>query len=740
MKLHRLLTAGILAASLSLPANAAHIPVDDLLAKVDALATGGNPASMITWGDARPLVVSPDGDIFAAAATLARGRLVVLGHGGFVQTADADSEVFAVNALPWLSARRSSSRNTIRIFGLTDAIEAECAQREVNIQRIGGTADDVRFEDVDVVIGSPQAFSRAGRIDELERWIRRGGGMIVTETAWGQLQLNPGLTIDALPANHLLSEAGVRFTSGAHSGFGPGGTYPVDRDRLLLANADHALDILAGKGEGESNIELAARIVGNAFGAVPLDSTLIRRADRLAAQHRQDLDAVYRNLAADRLTPSTHALGRALIDLDARRAMELPPTHLRAHPSSVAFPGEPGPARERLVSLDIDPGVPGWHSTGLYAAAGEVVRVRTSEAAAKRGDIVIQIGAWQDQHQHPWRVRLRSAMRRYTVTEPVTLVASAIGGPIYVDIPVGYEPAEPLSIEFMNVVRAPLYHHGVTDPHEWRRTIRQYPAPWAEIGSDELFFTVPSEVIRDLEYPELVMDHWNRVHEAMESLEPRTANHWSDRPYRYVADTSVSYGYMYCPSDAPIVIPTSEAGAIFDLANFDAKGPNKLWGHYHEMGHAHQNQLWTDHATGEVTVNIFTVYALHTVNGYPLDSDVMRSHPPEAWKIYSRQKDFGDPFDKVGGPFETLQFYALLWHHFGFETFHTAFDTIRKLPAAAQPTNVQEERNCFLVHFSRAAGHNLCAYFETWGIEVTDASRTELAALPVWTPEEVASE
>ena len=175
---------------------------------------------------------------------------------------------------------------------------------------------------------------------------------------------------------------------------------------------------------------------------------------------------------------------------------------------------------------------------------------------------------------------------------------------------------------------------------------------------------------------------------------------------------------------------------MFDLANFDAEGPNHLWGQYHEMGHAHQNPLWTDGATGEVTVNIFTVYALHTVNGYALDDEVMRTTPGEALEAFARQRDLGDPFDTYGGPFEKLQFYALLWHEFGFEPFHAAFDAIRALPAGERPRDDREERNTFLVHFGRAVERDLSAYFGAWGIEVTDASRAALEAYPAWMPAE----
>ncbi|MCA9287791.1 MAG: M60 family metallopeptidase, partial [Phycisphaerales bacterium] len=436
-------------------------------------------------------------------------------------------------------------------------------------------------------------------------------------------------------------------------------------------------------------------------------------------------------------TPERDALARALIDLDSRLAMELSARDVRAHASSAAFPGPLGPDRVPRAVIELDAGVPGWRSTGLYAPPGEVVTIRVPEALVGAG-VHVQIGAWRDPHDHPYRVRLRDAMRRFPVDTPEVEVASAIGGPIYIDVPVELARASRGSVwrvQIDNAAEMPRYVAGVTDIGQWRSRIRHLDAPWAEFESGELVLTVPSSAVREVEHPDVVMAHWDRVHEAMQSLEPRTANHWADRPYRYVADVSVSWGYMYCPADGPIVIPASAAGAMFQTENFDAEGPNNLWGHYHEMGHAHQNPLWTDGATGEVTVNIFTVYALHTVNGYPLDSDVMRSTPQTAWETFDRHRAAGGRFEDVGGPFPRLQFYALLWHAFGFDAFHAAFDAMRALPPEHRPQSQDEERNAFLVALSEAVGRDLSGYFDAWGIAVTNESRERLAGLEAWMPE-----
>jgi len=708
--------------------------IEDLLRDVTAVQSGGNPASLVAWDRAQPLVVAPDGTIFAAATEIGSGRVVAVGHGGFIGTDQADSEIFTANAIAWLGETRSNA-GPVRVLGLPGPVAEELTRRGVPFLRVQSGPAEARLDSVDVVIASPQAFANAGRFDELRDWLRAGGAMLVTETAWGNLQLNPGLMLDDLAANRLLTEAGIRFTGDAHSAYGPDGDYPVDRDLLAPANANTALGVLAGEQPGDAIF--AARIVGNAFGAVPLDTSIIHDARAMAEQRRDELDAVYAGMTRQRVTAQRHPLARALLDLDSRLAMETPPRDVRAHPSSDAFPGPVGPDRAGPVTLQIDPRVPGWHTTGLYAPPGELITVILPDHAPVAETLTLQIGAWRDPHTHAYRVRLRNAIRRFPVTAETTEAASAIGGPIYLDLSTAFAAGPhhgALTVVIDGAAQAPHYKHGVTDPTEWRNTIRHFEAPWAEFESDKLVFTVPSDAIRAVEDPARIMDHWDRVHDVMQSLEPRSPTHWADRPYRYVADASVSWGYMYCPSDGPIVIPSSAAADMFDPANFDAEGENKLWGHYHEMGHAHQNPLWTDDATGEVTVNIFTVYALHTINGYPLDHEATRTTPQDSRRVYEVQHARKKPFDEIGGPFDLLQFYAILWHHFGFEPFHAAFDSIRALPAGERPTSTNEERNTFLVHMSRAVGHDLSDYFRTWGIAVSDPRAAEISNLPTWMP------
>ena len=350
-------------------------------------------------------------------------------------------------------------------------------------------------------------------------------------------------------------------------------------------------------------------------------------------------------------------------------------------------------------------------------------------------DAAIQIGAWLDPQDFDDRVRMPKAIFRTPLDAIETTHASPIGGPVYLDLDPETARAG-LTVEISGVVEMPRFRLGHTTVEEWQSRLRSLPVAWAELESDELVFTIPASAVRELDRPDRVMEHWNKVHEAMQAMEPRSPRHWPDRQQRYVAEKRLSWGYMYCPSDGPLVIPMTAAARMVDLENFDGEGENQLWGHYHEMGHSHQNPMWTFAGTGEVTVNIFTVLALNTVNGFPLDNAAMRTEPGRAFATMVKHAKEGAPFDKwKRDPFLALQTYALLWQEFGWDSFRAAFRAYDDLAPSERPTTDDEKRDRFAITMSRAVERNLAPYFDAWGVPISEAVEQAVGDLPVWMPE-----
>ena len=69
--------------------------------------------------------------------------------------------------------------------------------------------------------------------------------------------------------------------------------------------------------------------------------------------------------------------------LQVREARSLPAEEIKALPAAEGYPGAvPADAPRVTRTVSIDTTVPRWHSTGLYAAAGELIGVEIPAAAA----------------------------------------------------------------------------------------------------------------------------------------------------------------------------------------------------------------------------------------------------------------------------------------------------------------------------------------------------------------------
>ncbi len=690
-----------------------------------AIATTGNPASLVVFDAAQATAVLADGTVLGARALPGKGRVTAIGHGGFLSDTRPDTRKFILNELLWLADNKPQ-----RAWGIPKVFQDALIEKGIDLTIVGGAPDNLVLSSVDLIVGSPQSFARAGRLEDLRAWLEAGGALMSVETAWGQLQLGHAADVDDLAANKFLTAHGIMYTSRALS---PNreGLYPLDASINPLANAEQALRILTD--EQAPNRVLAARIVRTALAIVPLDSTLIQTADQLRAKNSDELTQAYESMAQRPLKLTEQPLASALLDLESRRAA-IDPSSAVAHPSAAAFPGAVPDSAPRLTQeLTLSTTIPGWRSTALYAAPGETVTVRVASEPIE--GLTAQIGAWLDPQNFDDRHRMPRAHIRVPMTTPQTKIASPIGGPLYIDLPTTLPPDQTITLEISGVIEMPRFRLDHTDLTEWNERIRTLSAPWAELESDELVFTIPAKDIRNLDRPDLVMQHWDRVHQAMQDLEPRSPRHWPDRQYRYVAEKKLSWGYMYCPSDAPIVIPTTAAHSMVNLENFDNQGPNELWGHYHEMGHSHQNPMWTFAGTGEVTVNIFTVLALNTVNDYPLDFEGMRTTPAKALATMTKHYEADAPYDQwKSDPFLALQTYALLWHQFGWDAFRQTFRAYDTLKPHEQPKNDQEKRDQFVLRMSKEVGHNLYPYFTAWGVPISKAVEEELKELPAWLP------
>ena len=659
-----------------------------------------------------------------AASRLGQGRVVAFGHPSYLEKEaldTADTGVLVLNAVHWLAR----PGRTLRV-GVRDRpdLAAFLRAHQVAVHSLDGAGWTERLAG-DAVVSCPLADLAPAEAAALDRYARGGGGLLAAELGWGWLQLNPGKTLLQHGGDRLLAQAGLLWADGtldrtSAQGYGAG-TPPA-----AVFNASAALDaVLAGTSDGmmqavETTL-LAARTLP------PGDTLLLPRLEALRAAHRSDP-----LLALQQPITQAQPLERLLLTLEVRLAMHLPTDQIRALPAAATFPGlVPDTAPRVTRTVTVDTSVPDWHSTGLYAAPGEAITVTVPADTTKLG-LQVRIGA----HTDPlWQLtsweRAPEITRAFPIHTANTQAANAFGGPVYVIVPLGCK-AGMVSVTVAHAVEAPLFVRGKTDLTTWRQTIRNAPAPWAELQGNSVILTLPSRVVRDLDDPETLMTLWDKILDGYADF--AGIPHHRLRPERYCTDRQISAGYMH--SGYPIMTGLDVASDFVSthviLTNGDGK--TKSWGFFHEMGHNHQQSDWTFDGTGEVTNNVFALYILDTVCG-------VTAHTHPAIEPAARQArlqkylDGGAKFDQwKNDPFLALTMYIELQQGFGWETYKKVFAEYRRLPEGERPKTDRDKRDQWMVRFSRASGHNLGPFFQAWGVPITLAARASVAGLPAWMP------
>jgi hypothetical protein len=496
--------------------------------------------------------------------------------------------------------------------------------------------------------------------------------------------------------------------------------------------ARRALDALVAHADGTKPLSAeeaarCSRTVADAARDLPADDKRLR--PRLAELRRRHADALVPT--AKRPLKKSNVLGRLLMRIGLDRLGRLPADEVPAHPAAAAFPGAvPADAPRVRRTVTVDTGTRGWHSTGLYAAPGEVVTVTVPAKAAGKG-LHVRIGCHAD---GLWRLdawkRAPTICHHFRLAAGETKAANAFGGPVYIEVPRRCRLGT-VEATIAGAVEMPYYVHGRTDPAAWRRTIRSRRAPWAELASGKIILTVPARVVRDLDDPAAVMTFWDAVADACADLaaQPRDFQ----RPERYVADVQISAGYMH--AGHPIMTLLDMPPVMVDVDRLKGNGHGGVWGLFHELGHNHQSRLWTFAGTGEVTVNLFTMYVFETVCGrepttcHGAISDAARAKKMRAY--------LSDPdFEKwKRDPFLGLIMYIQMQEAFGWDAFKQVFAEYRRLPEPKRPWSDDAKRDQWLIRFSRTVGRDLGPFFAAWHAPVSDAARREVADLPEWMPE-----
>ena len=737
-------TVAVLAALVA-PCDAAQTDEGDLASLLDGVArvsAPGVPGPLCVFGQRAFAVVTgqSDGAVrqpVVAAARLGKGRIVAFGHPGYFDKGAleaGDTTRLVANAVRWAAgAPPAGSPGPEVAVHRHGGQLAALRKLEVAAAPLEGSGWLAKLPPFRVLCINPNSLRTRAAEQAVATFVRDGGGLLVADLGWGWLQLHPGRTLLAdHPGNRLLAPAGLVWADGYLKRTCDVG-YATEPTPPKLCHAAAALVALEAHASGKSRLAShdsaqAARTVLAAAQAVPPADKLLRpRLQRLREAHGAKAVPTPKKPLT-----SKQPLARLVMALDVQDMKARPPDKTQAHPAAAAFPGAvPADAKRVEQTVEIDTAVPNWHSTGLYAAPGEVVTVRVPQAAAGK-KLAVRIGAHSDRlwHHNAWR-RCPDVCRRFPIAGTATRAANAFGGPVYIEVPGGCRLGR-VPVTIAGAVEAPHYVLGKTPLDAWRKTLRHRPAPWAELAGKRVVLTVPARVVRGLDDPETLMKFWDAVLDACAELAARPLER--TRPERYVTDTQISAGYMH--SGYPIMTLLDVAPVLVDKARMMRNGHGGVWGLFHEMGHNHQSGDWTFGGTVEVTVNLFTLYVFEKVCGSPKGS-FDRVGGPRRERMLKKYFAGGVDFEKqwTRSPFLALVMYVQLQEAFGWDAFKKVFAEYRRLPRGQRPRGDAQKRDQWMVRFSRAVGRDLGPFFQAWGVPVSAQARASIAALPKWMPE-----
>ena len=666
---------------------------------------GGVPGVILVAGEpAFPLVEGRVGKTrvpVAAATRMGKGRAVALSHEMFISDEGMkhpSNEAFVRSSLVWLAggARPKTVCYDVRMKKFRETVKH---LEDFNVQAID------RLEQLEGV-ALPAVFlinPESRGVDEMPKvraFLSRGGGVLCSVVGWGWHQITRKSFKTQSAFNAMLGSAGL-YTGNYTVSPVKGHFFPaVVRSEPTMSCAE-ALALVEGKGELEGDAARSASFLLPAFLQVLPDGERLYRP-RIAAL-----------LGGKRPLPvpsPEHPLGvgqareRLALTMFQDAWQKDPVKVWGAHPAAKVYPGVPDAKRRVTRTVRLDLSVPRWHGTGLFAAAGEPLTVTLPKGMEKEG-LRLRIGTTTCRvTKHEKWLRAPVVDVEVPLDKIETRLSSPFGGMVYVTVPGGKSGMTQVKIG--PACPAPWFVKGRDSAASWRRSIRDLPAPMAEIESDKIVFTVPSSFIRKMEDPLPLLEVWSKVMDQDAKLTAIPSERSS--PERFCVDVQLCAGFMH--AGYPIMIPRGSAHLLVNAQTISAGSAENVWGFFHEMGHNHQNRDWTFQGSGEVTVNFFTLYCIEKICG--VKPRQTRMGHPNIKRKYESWLAEGHPYEKwKSDPFLALEFFVRLYDRYGWEPFEKMFAEYRTLPPDARPKNDYEKRQQWAQRFSRIVGEDLCEQF-----------------------------
>ncbi|NXQ67322.1 TCAF2 factor, partial [Quiscalus mexicanus] len=670
------------------------------------LVTGGIPSTLLVHGALSfPLCLDSSQRCLLAAARYGRGRVVVATHEG--QLFSPKLARFLLNAVSWLDAGRKG------LVGVDPSLKKLCSllsQAEVKSQvsQLAG--------DISVYCCTSYGDKEAERI---HAFVAEGGGLLVGGQAWYWASQNSGkAAVAKYPGNRILNRFGLSILgqsgqAAKYPALGPGEHYHFRRALLLFSTQLQGHQELTEplKGWLHPLAQDCAAFLHIPAHDCPAYASLHRILTKVLK--RTGIPQVSRQCPV-----KSNSKEAVLLCMATELSLTMTDSAALVQKSAAgvcAFP----------VTVEIDgtnPGKTAWRSTGLYLPEGHTA-VITCPCLVVGAGLKVQVGCHTDDLSGAKELkRAPVVIRTCDVACQKQSVSCLWGGLIYIVVPAKSSLGNvPITVE--GAVRAPFFKLGETCERQWEACIRHYPAPWAELAVENLILTVPSDSIRHMESPRLLLTLWDKIMVAISTLAAVPAKF--PRPERIVTDVQISCGWMH--AGYPIMGHLDSVKEMLDVEHMQTTG---LWGPIHELGHNQQQQAWEfpPHTT-EATCNLWSVYVHEEVLGIP------RHEAHQALRPQCRKERIKNYLKKGAqlkdwNVWTALETYLQLQEGFGWDPFTHLFSDYQKMSTI--PKDNTSKMNLWAQKFSQQVNKNLAPFFTAWGWPIKKELSVELSSLPSW--------
>lgn len=705
----------------------AAIPAE-LLADVRTVEVGGGaipgPFVLLTT-NAFPLVEARVGSgataFVSVGATFGKGRAVSFGHPGFFQRANCqlDGERLVRQALAWTTHGKEKPRVAV-------LREAGVAQffRDLGCEDVRVVSEVPARGSADLLIAS--GF-KAEDVDRAVAFVAGGGGLLNTTLGWGYLYFNRAATFASdFADNRVMARFG--YVQGPTMVGRIGTSFPAaSGSDALGVRVNEALKLACSRSVWQRLGVQARRQIGASL-SILVSSLPPQVCPEVEAQ-LEALTGRPGEKVPSPLTPIAEADALERVIRLARQNAWLadPEKPVARDPAAAVYPGDVKSGTPRVArEMTVDPTVPRWQSTGYFAPAGEGLTVTLPAGAEKLG-LKVRIGSTADDltGKSEWKRAPRVTVE-HPLTKRQTTVYSPFGGLVYIVVPTStFTSTSPLNLSLSGGVKAPWFKLGRDKPEDFAAACAASGAPYGEIEGTNFVVTAETAGLRRVKDPAWIARYWDKVIAADRDLAQLRRAY----PERMCSDVQLTSGWMH--DGYPLMTHQNETHLDWAIDEERlAKGEG--WGCYHEIGHNHQDRVWTPACCGEVTVNLFTVLAIEKVAGQDWREERFTSGRNRMAARVKKWKDGGGTFETwKKDPFLQLELYLRLQEAFGWDAYRETIGRYWK-PGFVRPNTRDDVDifNVFVRTMSDVTQRNLAPVFAAWSIPMSDATRTHCAVYP----------